>query len=144
MRPRIVAQRTAGRAKLPFGNAPNVSHTGGATPFLIADSLLRAGGCSSGGIGMAWPGTLLPFPSDVADGSSVGVVEVMPGSKELDDLSAGFVESVEQAGVQALREEDVGGKSGLHHLLGYSSGRVGGVAEGVRQGVRLKFESRKV
>ena len=98
------------------------------------EGLVERGSCA----GRVEPG------GDVADGSSVGVVEVMPGGKELDDLSAGFVESVEQAGVQALREEDVGGKSGLHHLLGYSSGRVGGVAEGVRQGVRLKFESRKV
>jgi len=98
------------------------------------EGLVERGSCA----GRVEPG------GDVADGSSVGVVEVMPGGKELDDLSAGFVESVEQAGVQALREEDVGGKSGLHHLLGYSSGRVGGVAEGVRQGVRLEFESRKV
>jgi hypothetical protein len=30
-------------------------------------------------------------------------------------LRARFVESVEQAGVQALREEDVSGDTGLHH-----------------------------
>jgi hypothetical protein len=35
-------------------------------------------------------------------------------------LRAGFVEGVEQAGVEALLEEDVGGKSGLHHFLRYS------------------------
>jgi hypothetical protein len=57
---------------------------------------------------------------DVADGSAVGVVEVVAGGEELDNLSAGSVESVEQAGVQALREEDVGRESGLHHLLRYS------------------------
>jgi hypothetical protein len=57
---------------------------------------------------------------DVADGSAVGVIEVMAGGEELDDLSAGSVESIEQAGVQALREEDVGRESGLHHLLRYS------------------------
>jgi hypothetical protein len=41
-------------------------------------------------------------------------------------LSAGFVEGVEQAGVQALLEEDVGGKGGLHHLLKYSTWEFGG------------------
>jgi hypothetical protein len=35
-------------------------------------------------------------------------------------LRAGFVEGVEQAGVEALLEEDVGGDGGLHHLLRYS------------------------
>jgi hypothetical protein len=40
-------------------------------------------------------------------------------------LGAGFVEGVEQAGVEALLEEYVGGQGGLHHLLRYSSvGRV--------------------
>jgi hypothetical protein len=40
-------------------------------------------------------------------------------------LGAGSVEGVEQAGVQALLKEDVGGEGGLHHLLKYSSvGRV--------------------
>jgi hypothetical protein len=43
------------------------------------------------------------------------------------------MESVEQAGVQALREEDVGRESGLHHLLRYSSGGLDGVKEGVRR-----------
>jgi hypothetical protein len=37
-------------------------------------------------------------------------------------LGAGFVEGVEQAGVQALLEEDVSGEGGLHHYLKYSSG----------------------
>jgi hypothetical protein len=32
-------------------------------------------------------------------------------------LGARFVEGVEQAGVKALLEEDVGGESGLHHPL---------------------------
>jgi hypothetical protein len=35
-------------------------------------------------------------------------------------LSASAVESVEQAGVEALLKEDVGGDCGLHHFLGYS------------------------
>jgi hypothetical protein len=35
-------------------------------------------------------------------------------------LGAGFVKGVEQAGVEALLEEYVGGKGGLHHLLRYS------------------------
>jgi hypothetical protein len=68
---------------------------------------------------------------DVADGSTVGVVKVMTGGEELDHLSARFVQSIEQAGVQALRKEDVGRESGLHHLLRYSRERIGGVAEGV-------------
>jgi hypothetical protein len=38
-------------------------------------------------------------------------------------LGPGFVEGVEQAGVEALLEEDVGGQGGLHHLLKYSSAR---------------------
>jgi hypothetical protein len=57
---------------------------------------------------------------DVADGSAVGVVEVVTGGEELDHLGAGPMESVEQAGVKPLREEDVGGDTGLHHLLRYS------------------------
>jgi hypothetical protein len=36
-------------------------------------------------------------------------------------MSAGFVQGIEQAGVEALLEEDVGGQGGLHHLLKYSS-----------------------
>jgi hypothetical protein len=66
---------------------------------------------------------------DVADGGAVAVVEVVAGGKDLDGLDtigrAGFVEGVEQAGVEALLEEDVGGEGRLHHLLRYSSaGRV--------------------
>jgi hypothetical protein len=37
-------------------------------------------------------------------------------------LSAAFLQGIEQAGVQALREEDVGGDTELHHLLRYSRG----------------------
>jgi hypothetical protein len=33
----------------------------------------------------------------------------MAGGEDLDGLGAGFVEGVEQAGVEALLEEDVGG-----------------------------------
>jgi lysophospholipase L1-like esterase len=80
---------------------------------------------------------------DIADGSAVGVVEVVAGGEELDHLSAGFVQSVEQAGVQALRKEDVGRESGLHHFLRYSSGRVGGVAKGVwRCSAKILVEGR--
>jgi hypothetical protein len=57
----------------------------------------------------------------VADGGAVAVVEVVASGEELDTLGAGFVESVEQARVEALLEEDVGGEGGLHHLLRYSS-----------------------
>jgi len=46
---------------------------------------------------------------DVADGGAVVVVEVMTGGEDLDGLGPGFVEGVEQAGVEALLEEDVGG-----------------------------------
>jgi hypothetical protein len=35
-------------------------------------------------------------------------------------LRTGFVEGVEQAGVETLLEEDVGGEGGLHHFLRYS------------------------
>ena len=60
--------------------------------------------------GVAEPG------GDVADGGAVAVVEVMAGGKELDGLCAGLVEGIEQTGVQALLEEDVGGDGGLHHF----------------------------
>ena len=64
----------------------------------------------------------VPEPGgDVADGGAVAVVEVMAGGKELDGLGAGFVEGVEQAGVKALLEEDMGGDGGLHHLLASAS-----------------------
>jgi hypothetical protein len=45
-------------------------------------------------------------------------------------LCAAVVKSVEQAGVQALLEEDVGGQGGLHHFLRYRSGapQVAGIA----------------
>ena len=71
-----------------------------------------------GDFGGAEPG------GDVADGGAVGVVEVVAGGEELDGLGAGVVQGVEQAGVQALLEEDVGGDGGLHHLLRYSRGGV--------------------
>jgi hypothetical protein len=64
--------------------------------------------------GVAEPG------GDVADGGAVGVVEVVAGGEDLDGLSAGVVEGIEQAGVEALRENDVSGDTGLHHLLRYS------------------------
>jgi len=82
------------------------------------DGLMERGGNT----GVAEPG------GDVADGGAVGVIEVVSGCEDLNSLGACFVEGVEQAGVQALLEEDVGGKGGLHHLLRYSSGRVQRVA----------------
>jgi lysophospholipase L1-like esterase len=57
---------------------------------------------------------------DVANGGAVGVVEVVAGGEELDRLGAGFVEGVEQTGMEALLKEDVGGEGRLHHLLKYS------------------------
>ena len=59
---------------------------------------------------------------DVADCGAVGVVEVMPGGEEFDGCRARFVQRVEQTGVKALLEEDVGGDGGLHHFLRYSRG----------------------
>ena len=74
---------------------------------------------------------------DVADGSAVAVVEVMAGGEDFDGLDtvgrAAVVQGVEQAGVQALLKKDVGGYSGLHYSLRYSSGGVWGNA-GLRVG----------
>lgn len=56
---------------------------------------------------------------DLANGWAVGVVEVMAGCEELDGLCSAALEGVEQAGVEALREEDVGGDSGLHDCQSY-------------------------
>jgi hypothetical protein len=78
---------------------------------------------------------------DVAYGGSVGVVEVVAGGEDLDGLGAAFVQGVEEPWVQALGEEDVGGDSGLHHLLRYSSGAVGRAPGGTGEGWR---RSRKV
>ena len=64
-----------------------------------------------------WSGTTA---ASLADGGSVGVVEVVAGGEDLDGHAAGASagtgcgEGVEQAGVQAMLEEDVGGESGLH------------------------------
>jgi hypothetical protein len=51
---------------------------------------------------------------------------VVAGREDLDGLGAGLLERVEQAGVETLGEEDVGGDTRLHHLLRYSRGRVWG------------------
>src|SRR5206468_6012788 len=60
----------------------------------------------------------VPKPGgDVADGGSVVVVEVMTGGDDLYRLGAGFMQGVEQAGVQTLLEKDVGGQGGLHSPL---------------------------
>ena len=62
---------------------------------------------------------------DVADGGAVGLVEVVAGGEELDGLGSAVVKGVEQARVQTLLEEDMGGDGGLHHLLRYSRGGAG-------------------
>ena len=74
----------------------------------------------------------------VTDGGAVGVVEVMAGGKELDGGGAGVAEGVEQAGMEALLEEDVGGQGRLHHLLGYSRVRCRGVS--ARIGTRKQVD----
>jgi hypothetical protein len=56
---------------------------------------------------------------DLADGFSVGVVEVVARGADLDGHGpagggAGGAKGVQQPGVQAVLEEDVGGESGLH------------------------------
>jgi hypothetical protein len=80
---------------------------------------------------------------DVADGGAVVVVEVMAGGEDLNRLSAGFVQGIEQAGVQALLEEDVGGQGGLHHLLRYSSAGETVMMNATRgHGVRLESEGK--
>ena len=53
---------------------------------------------------------------DVADGGAVAVVEVVAGGDDFDGLGSAPVQGIEQAGVEALLEEDVGGDGGLHHL----------------------------
>ena len=68
------------------------------------DGLVEGGG----GVGVAEPG------SEVADDGAVGVVEVVAGGEELNGVSAAVTQGVEQAGVQALLEEDVGGETGSH------------------------------
>jgi hypothetical protein len=63
----------------------------------------------------------VPEPcGDVADGGAVAVVEVVTGGEDLDGLSSAAVEGVEQARMEALLEEDVGGDCGQHHFLRYS------------------------
>jgi hypothetical protein len=54
-------------------------------------------------------------------------------------LGAGIVEGVEQAGVKALLEEDVGGQGGLHHSLRYS--RAGECGCGCHVGDKVRLES---
>ena len=52
---------------------------------------------------------------DVADGEGVGVVEVVARGEDFDGAARRRAcEGVQQAGVQAVLEEDVGGESGLH------------------------------
>jgi hypothetical protein len=61
------------------------------------DGLMKSGGDFVG----AEPG------GDVADGGTVGVVEVVAGGEELDGFGSAVVKGVEQARVQALLKEDV-------------------------------------
>ena len=70
-----------------------------ASPVAEVEGLVKCGGNT----GVAEPG------GDVADGGAVAVIEVVSGGEDLDSLGAGFVEGVEQAGVEAVLEEDVGG-----------------------------------
>ena len=81
-----------------------------ASPVAEVEGLVKCGGDAV----RAEPG------GDVADGGAVAVVEVVASGEDFDGLCAGFVEGVEQAGVEALLEEDVGGEGGLHHFLRYS------------------------
>ena len=62
------------------------------------DGLMERGGDVVG----AKPG------GDVADGSAIGVIEVVAGGEELDGLGSAVVKGFQQAGVKALLEEDVG------------------------------------
>jgi len=68
---------------------------------------------------------------ELADGRRVGVVEMMARGEDFDRhgparARAGGLESVQQAGVQAVREEYVGRESGLLGVfLRYSSGAWG-------------------
>ena len=86
-----------------------------AAPVGKVDGLMECGGYA----GRAEPG------GDVADGGAVGVVEVVAGGEQFDCGRTGFVEGVEQARMQTLLEEDMGGDGGLHHLLRYSRGGAG-------------------
>jgi len=110
--------------------ALDLVHGVDAAGFLGVDEVERGGGVAgpvrvgeerlverSGDVVGAEPG------GEVAEDGAVGVVEVMAGGEEFDGFGAAVVESVEQAGVQALLKEDVGRVAGLHHLLRYSSGR---------------------
>ena len=69
---------------------------------------------------------------DVAYGGAVGVVEVVASREDLDayggtSLRAPFAKGVEQARVQPLLEEEVGGKARLHYFLRYRSAELGGL-----------------
>lgn len=76
-----------------------------AAPLGVGVERLMKGGEDSG---VAKPG------GDVAECGAVGVVEVMARGEDLNDGGAGSMHGVEEAGVEALLEEDVGGDSGLH------------------------------
>lgn len=59
---------------------------------------------------------------DVANHRAVGIIEVVAGSEDFDDLSAAFVHGIKQTVIQPLLEKDVGRDTGLHQFLRYSSG----------------------
>ena len=63
---------------------------------------MEGGGCA----GVAEPG------SDVADSGAIGVIEVVAGGEDLNDRAAigreAAEDRIEEAGVQALLQEDVG------------------------------------
>ncbi len=70
------------------------------------DGLVQGGG----GVGVAEP------EGEVADGGAVGVVEVVAGGEDLDTSGSARAQGIEQAGVQALLEKDVGGEAGSHPI----------------------------
>ena len=51
---------------------------------------------------------------ELAHGGRIGVVEVVARGEDFDGARAGGCEGVQQTGVQAVLEEDVGGESRLH------------------------------
>ena len=72
--------------------------------------------------GVAEPG------SYVADSGAIGVIEVVAGGEDFNDRAAVGRETaqhrIEEAGVQALLQEDVGRETGLHCLLTVHQGEV--------------------
>ncbi len=147
-----------------FEGALDLIHGGDAVGFVCVDEV-EVGGDVAGPLGVAvgedfgaiaeeeglmecGADVVVAEPEgDVADGGAVGVVEVVAGGEELDSRGAGVAEGVEQAGVQAMLEEDVGGDCGLHQLLRYSRGRFQGVSARIgtrKRGDGMRFLMRMV